>query len=333
MFSLGSAFSKMETNPVNYWDDFGRYFYPTANQFRTFEKGEQRDLYNAFKQDYLAGSGQAMENAKLGQDYLRGLLSKGNPDQFSNYQQVGDYLYGKLDSFSNSLKDSGLRDMNARLAGLGIRPGSTGYDRLLNANRITNNLAPAFANTTNAIGNDYNRLAQNDFAQTALRTGLITNDSLNQAMDRVYARPLNVANARMDQFGQNNKLLMDMVNSHRANTAGFETKETSDLAKGLGVVDNLLNGVVDLYMSAYGGGMMGGGQVGSGNNANPYSFTSMTTPGAGGGTVGGGGNSMQGIMQMIQSLMGGQNGGAAPRNVSSSPLGDWNYNPSLSGIA
>lgn len=331
MFSLGQAFSDMETSPVNYWENWSRYFSPTANQFRTFSRGDQRDLYEQFKTDYLAGSGQARENAQLGQDYLKGLLTSGNPNQFANYQQVGDYLYGKLDSFSNSLKDSGLRDMNARLAGLGIRPGSTGYDRLLNANRITNNLAPAFANTTNAIGNDYNRLAQNDFAQTALRTGLVNNDSLNAAMDRVYARPLNVANARMDQFGQNNKLLMDMMNFHRGNTAGFETKETSDWAKGIGVVDNLLNGVVDLYMSAYGGGMMGGGQAGSGANPNPYSNTTMTTPGAGGGTSGGG--SMQGIMQLIQSLMGSQNGGAAPRNVNSSPLGDWNYNPSLAGMA
>lgn len=328
MFSLGSAFSKMETNPVNYWEDWSRYFSPNANQFRTFVKGDQRDLFNQFSKDYLAGSGQAKENAQLGQDYLRGLLTN-QPDQFKNYTDIGNYLYGKLDDFSSSLKDSGLRDMNARLAGLGIRPGSTGYDRLLNATRITNNLAPAFANTTNAIGNDYSRLAGQDFVNTLLRTNLVNTDALNAALDRVYARPLNVANARMGQFQQNQDLLGNMANFHKINTAGFETKETSDLAKGLGVVDNLLNGVVDLYMSAYGGGMMGGGQVGSGNNANPYSFTSMSTPGAGGGTTGGG--SMGNIMQYLKSLFGGS--GAAPANVQSSPLGDWNYNPQIGAMA
>lgn len=334
MFSLGQALSRPETNPINYFEDWQRYFNPNARNYRAFSKpgGEQEQLYNQYRDSILGSQGQAEENGRIGQDYLRGLLSKGNPDQFGLYSQVGDYLYGKLDSFSNSMKDSGLRDMNARLAGLGIRPGSTGYDRLLNANRITNNLVPAYQTTTQSVGNDYARLAQQDYNNTALRSGLVQNNSLNNAMDAAYYRPMTVANQRLSQLFDNNRLFREMVEANKANTAGFETKETSDWAKGIGVVDNLLNGAVDLYMSAYGGGMGGGGQVGSGANPNPYSNTTMTTPGAGGGTTGGGGSTMQ-LMQMIQSLMGSQNGGGAPRNVNSSALGDWNYNPNLAGIA
>jgi hypothetical protein len=320
MFSLGQAFSDMETSPVNYWEDFGRFFYPNARNYRNFSKpgGEQEQLYQQYRDAILGSQGQANENARIGQDYLRGLLQN-QPDQFQRYSQIGDYLYGKLDSFSNSLKDSGLRDMNSRLAGLGIRPGSTGYDRLLNATRITNNLAPAFANTTNAIGNDYARLAGQDFNNTLLRTNLVQGDALNRAMDQAFARPLTVADVRFNQLSNNNRLFTDMVNAMRANTAGFETKETSDWAKGIGVVDNLLNGIVDLYMSAYGGGMMGGGQVGSGANANPYSNTMLNTgSGVGAGQSGGAG----GFSGWLQGIMG--NNTATGTTPAQTQNWDWN---------
>lgn len=275
MFSLGEAFSKPVTSPVFNWKDFVPYFYPGARNYRNFIKpgGEQSQLYDQFKTDYLAGTDDARANAKVYQDYAKGLFSN-QPDQFANYQQVGDYLYGKFDDFRDTSAASGMRDMNSQLARLGIRPGSTGYDRLLNANRITNNLAPAFANTTNAIGRDYGQLSNNDWRETMLRLGMAQDDSLSGYMDNVYARPLDVANVRSGQLAGNNQLYQDLVNAFKTNVAGFETKETSDVAKGIGVVDNLLNGVVDLYMSAYGGGMGGmgggGGQAGSGKSANPY---------------------------------------------------------------
>lgn len=297
MFSLGSAFSQPETSPVHYWQNFGKFFYPGAKSYRDFVQNEQPDLYNQFKTDYLGNRDEALSNARIYQDYAKNLFAN-QPDPFQNYQQVGDYLYGKLGDFSQSLQGAGLRDMNTRLAALGIRPGSTGYDRLLNATRITNNLAPAFANTTNAIGRDYSTLANNAFRDTALRLGMAEGDVLNRYMDEVFARPLNVSDARTAQLGNNNQLYNQLVNSFRSNVGGFQTEETSDLAKGIGVVDNLLNGIVDLYMSAYGGGMLGGGGVGGGGglssigsmfgggqnmsggpggaNINPYSFSQVT---------------------------------------------------------
>lgn len=295
MFSLGSAFSDMSTSPVFAWEGFGKYFSPNANQYRQFVKkgGEQQDLYNQFRDAYLANSGQAQDNANIYRDYAAGLFEN-QPNQFNDYRQVGDYLYGKFDDFRNTAAASGMRDMNSRLAGLGIRPGSTGYDRLLNANRITNNLAPAFNNTTNAIGRDYNALANNDWRQTMIRLGLANDDALTGYSDAVAYRPMDVANERMRQFAGNNQIYGGLMDNFMKNIAGYETKETSDWAKGIGVVDNLLNGAVDLYAGGMGGGMMGGmmggmggGQVGSGANVNPYQMQVMpqngyaTNPGAG----------------------------------------------------
>lgn len=290
MFSLGQAFSKPQTDPVHYWAGLQYYFPQAGQKARNFYTagGEQDQLYNQFKNSYLSpeATARANDNAKIYSDYAKNLFAN-PPNGFADYSKVGDYLYGKLDDFSSALKDSGLRDMNIRLANLGIRPGSTGYDRLLNANRITNNLAPAFANTTNAIGRDSFGISGNNYRDNLLRLGLANQDALSGYYDAAATRPLNVADARYGQFAQNNKLLQDWVNLQKANTAGFETRETSGLAKGLGVVDNLLNGAVDLASSYFGGGLGGGmgglgggfggmgGGGGGGQSQNqlfPYSF-------------------------------------------------------------
>lgn len=333
MFSLGQAFSDMETSPVYAWKDFERYFYPSANQFRRFTRrgGEQDQLYNQFKENYLANSGQAQANADIYRNYAQGLFEN-QPNQFNDYRQVGDYLYGKFDEFRDTSAASGMRDMNSRLAAQGIRPGSTGYDRLLNANRITNNLAPAFANTTNAIGRDYNALAGNDLRQTMLRLGLAQDDALTGYSDNVAYRPLDVAGARMGLLAGNNQLYGDLVNNYMRNIAGYETKETSDWAKGIGVVDNLLNGAVDLYMSAYGGGMMGGGQAGSGQQINPY--TAQLMPQGGYPTNTGVGQPIPAAQN--QAWMREFYGGQPPLNSYQQPgigyLGDVNVNPYLAGV-
>lgn len=330
MFSLGQAFSDMETSPVFAFEDFERYFRPNANQYRRFTRrgGEQEQLYNQFKDSYLANSGQAQANADIYRNYAAGLFQN-QPNQFADYQQVGDYLYGKFDDFRNTAAASGMRDMNSQLAAQGIRPGSTGYDRLLNANRITNNLAPAFANTTNAIGRDYNALAGNDFRQTMLRLGLAHDDALTGYSDNVAYRPLDVAQARMGQFAGNNQIYGGLIDNYLKNVAGYQTRETSDWAKGIGVVDNLLNGAVDLYTSYAGMGGMGGmgGQAGSGQQVNPYTMNLMpqngypVNPGAGQPIPNA--QNQAWLREFYgQPAVGGYNGGY---------LGDVNVNPYLTG--
>lgn len=334
MFSLGQAFSDMQTSPVFAYKDFAKYWGPTANQFRDFAKrgGEMDNLYNQFKTDYLANADQARANAQIYSDYAKGLFAN-QPNQFNDYKQVGDYLYGKFNDFTNTSVNAGMRDMNTRLAGLGIRPGSTGYDRLLNANRITNNLAPVFANTTNAIGRDYSSMANNSLRDTMLRLGLANEDALTGYLDNVAYRPMDVANTRLGLLNENNRLYGGLMDNFMKNVAGYETKETSDWAKGIGVVDNLLNGAVDMYMQAYGGGLMGGGGgAGSGANVNPYLMQMM--PQGGYPTTGNTTGTMPNAQNQawLREFYGGQVPGA---NSYQQPgvgyLGDVNVNPYLAG--
>lgn len=330
MFSLGQAFSKPETKPVFAFEDFARYWGPNANQFRQFTRrgGEQDQLYNQFKENYLANSGQAQQNADIYRNYAAGLFQN-QPNQFADYQRVGDYLYGKFDDFRNTSAASGMRDMNSQLAARGIAPGSSGYDRLLNANRITNNLAPAFANTTNAIGRDYGQLANNDLRQTMLRLGLAQDDALTGYSDQVAYRPLDVAGARMGLLQGNNQLYGQLMDNFMKNVAGYETHETSDWAKGIGVVDNLLNGAVDLYTSYAGMGGLGGagGQVGSGANPNPY--TSQLMPQNGYPVNPGAGQAMTPAQN--QAWMNQFYGQQSPGGYNGGYLGDVNVNPYLAG--
>lgn len=333
MFSLGQAFSDKETSPIFAYEDFARYWAPMAGNFRRFIKkgGEQDQLYDMFKADYLGNQDSARENAGIYADYAKGLF-KNPTNQFADYQQVGDYLYGKFNEFRDTSAASGMRDMNIQLARQGIRPGSTGYDRLLNANRITNNLAPAFANTTNAIGRDYGLLANNNMRDTMLRLGLANNDAITGYYDNVAYRPIDVAGTRMGMMGANNSIYSGLMDNFMKNIAGYETKETSDWAKGFGVVDNLLNGAVDLYMSAYGGGMMGGGQAGSGAQVNPYS-TQMMPQGGYPTTPGGAPMTSAQDAQWLREFYGGSYPSTQDPRLQGGYLGDVNVNPYLAGLS
>lgn len=258
MYTVANAFSEPKTSPVFAWKNYLKYFAPAANQYRAFSRvgGEADDLYNQYKESYLGGSGQAAENANIYRDYAKGLFAR-QPNQLQDYTGVGDYLYGKFNEFRDTSAASGVRDMNSNLARLGIRPGSTGYDRLLNATRITNNLAPAFANTTNAIGRDYSSLAGNDMRQTLLRLGMANEDALGGYMDRVYERPLDVAGNRMGMINSMSDAYGKLSNNFNNNIAGWKTEETNDFARYAQPFDDWMNS----YASSYGGG----GGAGAGN--------------------------------------------------------------------
>jgi hypothetical protein len=70
-----------------------------------------------------------------------------NYDPTRNLQSSGNYLFGNLDKYLNTGLKAGTSAMNQALAagGYGDR-GPGGYSALLNANRITGNLLPAFNN-------------------------------------------------------------------------------------------------------------------------------------------------------------------------------------------
>lgn len=319
MFNLSGALSDPHAVPVPYWENFDRYLNPVANQWRRSFR-DQNELYDMAREGILGNTAAARQNAQTYNDYIKGLF--GQPqNNFNQYSQIGDYLYGKLGSFTDTLKDAGLKDMNMRLAAQGITPGTTGYDRLLNATRITSNMLPAFNNTTNAIGRDFNTMANDSYRNMLVRLGLAQNDVLTQNLDRPYTRYLDLADERQNQMLGRANMLNALGAAARGNVAGFKIEEDSDWAKAIGVVDNLLNGAVDIYGSMYGGGMgggmggMGGGMGGggggigsynspalggqSGNGPNNFMLGNMGNAAGGGG----GNNNMAGIMQMIMQMM------------------------------
>lgn len=238
-------------------ENWGQFFYPSANAYKRFTSrgGEQEDLYNQYRDAYLGGSGDAAKNAAIYQTYAKNLFAN-QPNQFAQYQDVGNYLFGNLDKFRDTTSAAGNRDMNSRLALLGIKPGSTSYDRLLNANRITSNLMPAYQSTVGAIAPGYNSINANSMNDTLLRLGLANDDALNQYMDRIYERPLDVAGVRGGQIAGNINQFGNLIDQYNKNIAGYKTEETSDLAK--------YGRVFDRWASSYGGGSSSPYQAGPG---------------------------------------------------------------------
>lgn len=263
--SGAEAFSDPQTRAVMGWRNFAPYMSAASDPWRRFAKkgGEQEDLYNQFKTSYLSPEALAASrgNADIYSQYTKGLFAN-QPNQFQGYQQVGDYLYGQLDRYAQNSANAGNRAMNDRAAALGFGgQGSNSYLAKINADRITNNLAPVFANTTNAIGRDYNAINNNSFRDTMLRLGLASEDALGGYMDNVYSRPLDVANVRSGQLAGNTSQLAALVDAYNKNVAGYETRENSDLAK--------FGRVFDRWATSYGGGTPSQQQWGPGNQMSP----------------------------------------------------------------
>lgn len=306
MFNLSGALSDPKAFPVNYWDEGQNYLNNVARQWRkTFSN--QNNLFNMAQEGILGNTDAAKQNAQVYNDYIKNLFATPQTASFGNYSQLGDYLYGKLNDYTNVLKDAGLRDMNARLAAQGITPGSSGYDRLLNATRITSNTLPAFINTTNAINTGYNTLANDQYRNMLTRLGLAQSDALTQNLDRPYTRYLDLADEQQRQQMGRAAMLQQLMNAAKTNNAGFQIKETSDAAKAIGVVDNLLNGAVDIYGSMYGGGMGGGGGGIGGYNSpalssNGFNLGQAAQLGNAAGNTGGN-NNLSGIIQLLMGLL------------------------------
>lgn len=312
MFNLSGALSDPQASSVPYWDMGQNYLNLIGKQWRK-SFGEQNDLWNQASAGIQGNTQQAIANAGIYNDYIKNLFQK-PVDGFGQYQQVGDYLYGKLNNYTDLLKDAGMKDMNLRLANQGITPGTTGYDRLLNATRITSNMLPAFNNTTNAIGRDYNTISNDAYRQMLTRLGLAQSDALTANIDRPYTRLLDLANERQDQHLGRANMLNQLIGAARNNTAGWQVKEGSDWAKAIGVVDNLLNGAVDIYGSMYGGGMGGGMGMGGGGGIGGYNSPALGGQGGGGmgfnwgnsaqlGNAAGGSQNMGGIIQLLMGMM------------------------------
>ena len=251
MYSGADNLSNPEYNPVYGWKGFENYFYPMAEHYRRYATNGQNKLYKQFKDAYLGGSEDAAANAKIYQDYAKNLFAN-QPDQFESYKQTGDYLYGQFDKFAQNSANAGNRAMNERAAALGYGgQGANSYLAKINADRITSNLAPAFSNTTNAIAPGYQAQSNNNYRETMTRLGLADSDALNGYMDRVYARPLDVAAVRENQLNWLGQGYGNLVDNYTKNIAGWKVDERNDWVKYGRIFDSYMNG---MYEGKGGGG-------------------------------------------------------------------------------
>lgn len=285
MYSGSDAFSHPVTRPVLGMRDYAAYYYPMANnQNRFFNgRGGATNLYKQFRDNYNGNNEAAGENAKIYSDYAKGLFAN-QPNQFENYKNTGDYLYGLFDKYRDASATAGIKSMNERLAQQGIRPGSSSYDRLLNATRITSGLNPAYQTTIGAIAPGYQAQSNNNFRDTMLRLNLADNDALTGYIDRVAARPLDIYQTKVGMLNDASNSYSNLINNYNKNIQGWQTTEGSDIARYGKVFDNWMNSVY----SGYGGG--GQPQQSSngvnmntqnGNNYNP-SLDSINAPYYGG---------------------------------------------------
>lgn len=313
MYSGAEAFSRPKTRPVLGMRDYQRYFYPMANnQNRFFNgRGGANKLYNQFKDAYFANNDEAAANAQIYSDYAKNLFAN-QPNQFQDYQQTGDYLYGQFDKFAQNSANAGNRAMNERAAALGYGgQGANSYLAKINADRITSNLAPAFANTTNAIAPGYQAQANNNFRETMLRLNLADNDALTGYIDRVAARPLDVYGVKAGMLGDASRSYGDLINNFNRNIQGWQTTEGNDIARFGRPFDNWMNSVY----SSYGGG---GGQPGAPAQPNMLNRSAYN----------GGNTGQYQIPASAWTMGGGYNGGGG-----SPYLGDVNVGANIGAMA
>ncbi len=269
---------------------------------------------------------------------LGGLISRtATDDPMSVYRGVGDYQVGLFDRFSKGLADQGRAGQNLQFArmGLGGRGGSTYTNNAL-LDRISRNLAPAFAQVTGNLGRDTQILGNQRLAQGGQVANLINARRGLQTQGAELA--LNPAMARAELADMEAGRLGTLGSAARTNTAGFITEKNTlgKFADGLSEAeDTILDtamGVLSMYTGAMGGGMGGmgggggGGKPGASNSgsasraqaptfqpnyAPPVDFGSSGgyyNPGSFGYQTGGGGSG--GYSPQIQSILSGGNYGA-----------------------
>lgn len=204
---------------------------------------------------------------------LGGLISRtATDDPMSVYRGVGDYQMGLFDRFSKGLADQGRAGQNLQFArmGLGGRGGSTYANNAL-LDRISRNLAPAFAQATGNIGRDTQILGNQRLAQGGQVVNLIGARRGLQTQGAELA--LNPAMARAELADMEAGRLGTLGQAARTNTAGFITEKDTlgKFADGLSEAeDTILDtamGVLSMYTGGMGGGM--GGMMGGGGGGKP----------------------------------------------------------------
>lgn len=236
-------------------------------------------------------------------------------DPTKNFRMSGDYSFGKLNEFLDKGMLAGNSAIDKQILALtgrgGQKPG--GYASLLNANRITSNLLPAFNNiisnlTPLAAGqnNDY-------FRNIAQIPGLMQGQS--DALQATPYRALVPSQIEQSLLQGNLGTLNNLVKGQLDNWTFFEKPSwlttAGNVASGVygGLFDamDVMNKAASTYGNVMGSGLggqmgMGGGQQPQSNSIDINQILSMLGRQGGGGGASGGMDINQ-IMQMIGPIL------------------------------
>jgi hypothetical protein len=293
------AFGKTKTIQQQYNDQLGKTITGAASGAQA-----NRALNDADLARYATASQQAAGRVEglLGQDNttLGSLIAKGaSYDPMAAYRGIGDYQTSILDRLAGSLANRGKASQNLAEArmGYGGRGGST-YTQNALIDRLSGNLAPAYASVLGNIGRDTQVLSGQGIANMANAANLISQRQNAQGAPATYY--LNPALARSQLQGEEAQNLGLLGQAAKGNTAGFRTEKgfVGRLAEGIeeaeGTILNTAMSVLSMYPGGGMGGMMGGGGGGAKKPQAPAGpqFTPTYSPpvdfGSSGGYYGGG---------------------------------------------
>lgn len=258
------AFGKTKTVQQQYNEGVGKAITGAANAAQS-----NRALSDADLARYATASQQAAGRVEglLGQDNatLGALIARaGNYDPMAAYRGIGDYQTGVLDRVSRSLANQGRASQNLNAARLGYGGRQSSYTQNAMIDRLSGNLAPAYASVLGNIGRDTQILSGQGIANMSNAANLISQRQNAQGAAANYY--LNPALARSQLSMEEAQNLGLLGQAAKGNTAGFRQEKdfVGRFAEGLGEAENTIldtaMGVLSMYS---GGGMMGGG--GGGN--------------------------------------------------------------------
>lgn len=274
------SFGKTKTIQQQYSDEVGKAITGAASAAQS-----NRALSDADLARYATASQQAAGRVEglLGQDNatLGALIARaGNYDPMAAYRGIGDYQTGVLDRVSRSLANQGRASQNLNAARLGYGGRQSSYTQNAMIDRLSGNLAPAYASVLGNIGRDTQVLSGQGIANMANAANLISQRQNAQGAAANYY--LNPALARSQLSMEEAQNLGLLGQAAKGNTAGSRQEKdfVGRFAEGLGEAENTIldtaMGVLSMYSGGGMGGMMGGG--GGGSKSPPKQAAPTFTP-------------------------------------------------------
>lgn len=278
---LIGAFGKTKTTQQLYNDALGKAITGSANAVGANRAANEADIaaYGAASRA-AAGRTEALlpqDNATLGS--MIGRASAYDP--MAAYRGIGDYQTGLFNQFAKGLANQGKAAQNLQFARMGYGGGSgSTYTGRSVMDRISGNLAPAYASILGNLGRDTALLNQAQMGQAGQAAGLINQRLGMQGAGAQYL--LNPALARSQLAQEESANLGQLAGAAKGNTAGFRAEQDlvgrlgGAIAAGEGQVMDLATSALSAYAGGGLGGIMGGGGKGGGGRGGggqpAYSF-------------------------------------------------------------